>query len=183
MVGTAFAAPPTPAPDPAPVSTTTTTRVTTRVTTTPRPAVSPTTTTHTTTHTTTRTKTAKKTVRPVQKPIVKVKPKVTHKPKPIPPKKPHVTTKPAIGANSTVPRTSAVGGASDTTRSGSNRGRLLLMVGALGLLALSLVPTRIVVSLGRLEPARAATVRVSLAVAGLSVGIGYLLALMLNKTS
>ena len=186
-VGTAFAAPPTPAPDPAPVSTTTTTRVTTRVTTTPRPAVSPTTTTHTTTHTTTRTKTAKKTVRPVQKPIVKVKPKVTHKPKPIPPKpvppKPNVTTKPAIGTNSTVPRTSAVGGASDTTRSGSNRGRLLLMVGALGLLALSLVPTRIVVSLGRLEPARAATVRVSLAVAGLSVGIGYLLALMLNKTS
>ena len=187
--GTAFAASPTPAPDPAPVSTTTTT---TRVTTTPKPAVSPPAKTRITTHTTTsttkkplvtsstKTKTVKA-VRPVKKPVVKVKPKVTHKPKAIPPKH-HVTTKPVIGATPDVP-TSAVVGANDTTRSGSNRGQLLLIVGALGLLALSLVPTRIVVLLGRLEPARAATVRVSLAVAGLSVGIGYLLALMLNKTS
>jgi hypothetical protein len=119
-------------------------------------------------------------VRPVKKPIVKVKPEATHKPQATPPK-PRVTTKPVTGATPAVP-TPTVVGANDTTRNGGNRGQLLLVAGALVLLVLSLVPTRVVVALGRLEPARAATVRVSLAVAGLSVGIGYLLALTLGKT-
>ena len=179
--GTVLAASPTPTPDPAPVSTTTTT---TRVTTTPttKPAVSAPT-TRTTTRVTTPpptspTKAVTKTVRHVKKPVVKVKPWVTHKPKAARPT--HATTKPAIALVAT---TAVVVANADATSTGGHSGQLLLIVAALGLLALSLVPTRVVVDRIGLRPARAATVRVGLAIVGLSAVLGFLIAQILGNTA
>lgn len=59
---------------------------------------------------------------------------------------------------------------------------MLLIVAAFGLLAASLVPTRVVVLRGGLHPATAATVKTGFAVAGLSVALGFLIALLLSKT-
>ena len=91
-----------------------------------------------------------------------------------------MTTTPVVRATPAVPVSAAT--EANASSGGGNVGQLLLIVGALGLLALSLVPSRIVVRAG-LEPTRAGTVRVGLAVAGVSVGIGFLIALMLSKTA
>ena len=182
--GTALAASPTPAPDPAPVSTTTTTTTTktttARVTTTPKPAVAPTVKTRTTTHTTATTPkppAVQHAVKPVKKPVVKAKPRVTHTPKPSPPKQ-HPTTKPVVRPAPAVPAAAVLG---ETSSSGGKVGHTLLIVAALALLAISLVPTRFVVTHAGIEPARAAAIKTGFAVAGLSVGVGFLIALLLSK--
>ena len=186
--GTALAASPTPTPDPAPVSTTTTTTpaktTTTRVTTTPKPAVAPPVRTHTSTHTTSTTpKPATATVskpasKPVKKPVVKTKPRVTRTPKPSPPKQ-RPTTKPVVRPATAVPAAAVIG---ETSSSGGKVGHTLLIAAALALLAISLVPTRFVVTHAGIEPARAAAIKTGFAVAGFSVGVGFLIALLLSKT-
>lgn len=186
--GTALAASPTPTPDPAPVSTTTTPTpaktTTTRVTTTPKPAVALPVRTHTTTHTTSTTsKPATATVskpasKPVKKPVVKTKPRVTHTPKPSPPKQ-RPTTKPVVRPAPAIPAAAVVG---ETGSSGGKVGHTLLIAAALALLAISLVPTRLVVTHSGIDPARAAAIKTGFAVAGLSVCVGFLIALLLSKT-
>ncbi len=188
--GTALAAPPTPAPDPAPVSTTTTQAktTTTRTTTTPKPAVAPRVRTRTTTHTTATTPkpatkpvskpAVKHAVKPVKKPVVKAKPRVTHTPKPSSPKQ-RPTTKPVVQPAPAVPTAAVLG---ETSSSGGKVGHTLLIVAALALLAISLVPTRFVVTHAGIEPARAAAIKTGFAVTGLSVGVGFLISLLLSKT-
>ena len=53
---------------------------------------------------------------------------------------------------------------------------------ALSLLAASLVPTRFAVQAG-LQPARAATMKTALAIAGLSTVCGYIIALVMSRSS
>jgi cytoskeletal protein RodZ len=181
--GTALAASPTPAPDPAPVSTTTTPTkaTTTRTTTTPKPAVAPPERTRTKAHTTATTPVtatvSKPASKPVQKPAVKTKRRVTHKPKPSPPKQ-RPTTKPVVRPALALPAAAVLG---EISSSGGKVGQTLLIVGALALLAISLVPTRFVVTHAGIEPARAAAIKTGFAVAGLSVGVGFLIALLLSK--
>ena len=64
-----------------------------------------------------------------------------------------------------------------------NLGHLAIILIPLLLLSLSIVPTRLVVLHGRFDPNRAASIKTGFAVAGLSIGVGSLIALLLSKAA
>ncbi len=200
--GIAYAGSPSPAPDPAPVQTTTTKTTTTRVTTTrqrtaPVPTRTRTTTqtvTHTQTHSTPRTTTRKtqpvthksvtKIVHTVKQPKLRPQPTTAHKPVSILPGPPKTATTPAAPQAAPAVAVSATAGVTSSRGNDSQRlERMLLVIAALTLLALSLVPTRVVVSYSRLEPAKTAAVKMGLAFAGLSIGAGFLITMLLSKSA
>lgn len=184
--GTALAAPPAPTPDPAPAPTTTTAPATTTRTTT-TPATKPATSTSTTTRSTRTTQPARTTTpTPVAKPATAkraTRPAVEPKPRRVHPKlaKPAAPPKRRGVQTAHVAPVPAVVGS--TGHAGGQRlAHLLLLVAALALLAVSVVPTRLVALRAGVNPARAASIRTGFAVAGLSVGAGFVIALLLSKT-
>ena len=127
--------------------------------------------------------------KPVTRPVVKhpaVKPRVVHKPKPSavqPSAVKPVQTAPSVAtATQAVP---ASAGLSDTASGGgsaSGFARMLLLVTAIVLLALSFVPSYVVMDYSGLAPRRAIAIRKGLAVSGLSVGAAAAFTLLLNMT-
>jgi len=190
----------TPSPDPAPTTTTTTTHSTTtaRPTTVPQHVVvppPPSTTTHTATvaavhTTTTQTATHHATSATPAKPRAAAKrhtapkPAVHRPPQALKPIARIAHTAPTavhvVDRKPVVAPVVAAAPASDT--GSSSPWRLLVLLAALLLLGASLVPTGIVTNAG-IDRAHAASIRVGLAVAGLSVVCGFLIALMLSRSS
>ena len=64
-----------------------------------------------------------------------------------------------------------------------NLGHLAIILIPLLLLGLSIVPTSFVVVRAGLDPSRAASIKTGFAVAGVSIGVGSLIALLLSKAA
>jgi hypothetical protein len=189
LLPASLAAGPTPSPDPAP-TTTTPTRTTTTVPAKPKPTPPATTTTRTRVVTPpppSPSKTTTSAQKPAPKPKPRPKPRSklktakpaavrVHKPAPT---KPH-SARTAAAQVPPVLTPPTAGAESPASGSGGSLGRDLLFAAAVGLLAASLFPTRVVIRAG-VRPARAATVRTGFAVGGLSVACGYVVALILSK--